>query len=46
MRGLIYYFYGAKLKVMSGAKLTHLAGGSGGGDYDGWTWLAGARTAF
>ena len=44
--GLIYYFYGAKLKVMSGAKFTHMAGGTGGGDYDGWTWLAGARTAF
>ena len=44
--GLNYYFYGQKLKVMSGAKYTHLAGGPGGGDYNGWTWLAGARTAF
>ena len=44
--GLNYLFYGHKLKVMSGIKYTHLAGGPGGGNYDGWTWLAGARTAF
>jgi phosphate-selective porin OprO/OprP len=44
--GLNYYFYGHKLKVMSGAKFSHLAGGPGGGDYNGWTWLAGVRTAF
>ena len=44
--GLNYYFYGHKLKVMSGVKYTCLDGGSGGGDYHGWTWLAGARTAF
>lgn len=44
--GLNYYLYGHKLKVMTGAKFSHLAGGSGGGNYDGWTWLAGARTAF
>ncbi len=44
--GLNYYFYGQKLKVMSGAKYSHLAGGPGGGDYNGWTWLAGVRTAF
>jgi len=44
--GLNYYFYGHKLKVMSGVKYTCLDGGSGGGDYHGWTWLVGARTAF
>lgn len=44
--GLNYYFYGQKLKVMSGAKYTHLDGGPGGGDFNGWTWLAGLRTAF
>ena len=44
--GLNYYFYGQKLKVMSGAKYSYLDGGSGGGDFDGWTWLAGFRSAF
>jgi len=44
--GLNYLFYGQKLKVMSGLKYTHLAGGPGGGNYDGWTWLAGARISF
>ena len=44
--GLNYYFYGHKLKVMSGAKFAHLDGGPGGGSYDGWTWLAGVRMAF
>jgi hypothetical protein len=31
---------------MTGTKYSHLAGGPGGGDYNGWTWLAGVRTAF
>lgn len=44
--GLNYYFYGQKLKVMSGVKYSYLDGGSGGGDFDGWTWLAGVRMAF
>ncbi|MEI6653165.1 MAG: porin [Verrucomicrobiota bacterium] len=44
--GLNYYFYGQKLKVMSGVKYTHLDGGPGGGNSNGWTWLAGLRSAF
>ena len=44
--GLNYYFYGQKLKVMSGVKYAKMAGGPGGGDFDGWTWLMGFRTAF
>ena len=44
--GLNYYFPGHKLTLMSGAKYSHLSGGPGGGDYDGWTWLVGARIAF
>lgn len=44
--GLNYYFYGHKLKVMSGVKYTYMDGGSGGGDFNGWTWLAGMRMAF
>ncbi len=35
--GLNYYFYGQKLKVMSGVKYAKMAGGPGGGDFDGWT---------
>ena len=42
--GLNYYFYGHKLKVMSGVKYSHLTGGLN--DFNGWTWLAGFRTMF
>lgn len=44
--GLNYYIDGHRLKLMSGAKYSHLDGGPGGGDFNGWTWLAGARMAF
>lgn len=44
--GLNYYLHGHKLKLMTGVKFAALSGGSGGGDYDGWTWLAGMRVAF
>jgi phosphate-selective porin OprO/OprP len=44
--GLNYYIDGHRLKLMSGAKYSHLEGGSGGGDFNGWTWLAGLRMAF
>ncbi len=44
--GLDYYFYGHKLKVLSGVKYSYMDGGSGGGDFNGWTFLAGARMAF
>ncbi|MEI6176572.1 MAG: porin [Verrucomicrobiota bacterium] len=44
--GLNYYIYGQKLKLMSGLKYSYLDGGSGGGDFNGWTWLCGVRMAF
>jgi phosphate-selective porin OprO/OprP len=42
--GLNYYFYGHKLKVMSGVKYSSMTGGDE--DFSGWTWLAGFRTCF
>jgi len=42
--GLNYYFYGHKLKVMSGVKYSRMTGGLE--DFNGWTWLAGFRTMF
>ena len=44
--GLNYYIHGQKLKLMSGVKYSYLDGGTGGGDFSGWTWLAGIRMAF
>jgi phosphate-selective porin OprO/OprP len=44
--GLNYYIDGHRLKLMSGVKYSHLDGGPGGGDFNGWTWLAGLRMAF
>lgn len=44
--GLNYYIDGHRLKLMSGGKFSHLDGGPGGGDFNGWTWLAGLRMAF
>jgi phosphate-selective porin OprO and OprP len=44
--GLNYYIDGHRLKLMSGAKYSHMDGESGGGDFNGWTWLAGLRMAF
>lgn len=44
--GLNYHIHGHKLKLMSGVKYARLAGGDGGGDFNGWTWLAGLRMAF
>jgi len=44
--GLNYHIDGHRLKLMSGAKYSHLDGGSGGDDFNGWTWLAGLRMAF
>lgn len=44
--GLNYYIHGQKLKLMSGVKYSCLDGGSGGGDFNGWTWLCGVRMAF
>ena len=44
--GLNYYIHGNNLKLMSGVKYSRLDGGPGGGDFNGWTWLAGVRMAF
>ena len=44
--GLNYYIDGHRLKLMSGVKYSHMDGGPGGGDFNGWTWLAGLRMAF
>jgi phosphate-selective porin OprO and OprP len=44
--GLNWYLHGNNLKWMSGVKYSYLDGGSGGGDFNGWTLLAGMRMAF
>jgi phosphate-selective porin OprO/OprP len=44
--GLNYHIDGHRLKLMSGVKYSYLDGGPGGGDFNGWTWLAGMRMAF
>lgn len=44
--GLNYYIHSHNLKLMSGVKYSYLDGGSGGGDFNGWTWLSGVRMAF
>jgi phosphate-selective porin OprO/OprP len=44
--GLNYYVHGHNLKLMSGVKYSYLDGGNDGGDFNGWTWLAGVRMAF
>lgn len=31
---------------MSGVKYSYFDGGPGGGDFSGWSWLAGLRLAF
>lgn len=44
--GLNYYIDGHRLKLMSGVKYSYLDGDTGGGDFSGWSWLAGMRMAF
>jgi phosphate-selective porin OprO/OprP len=44
--GLTYFIRGHNLKLMSGLKYSHMTGGTGGGDFSGWSWLAGMRMAF
>lgn len=44
--GVNYYLDGHNLKLMTGAKYSHMAGGTDGGDFSGWTWLAGLRIFF
>ncbi|MFK5923013.1 MAG: hypothetical protein QM496_12610 [Verrucomicrobiota bacterium] len=40
------YLYGNKLKAMTGLEYAHMDGGSGGGNYSGWTWFNGVRLYF
>ena len=44
--GLNYYIYGHKLKLMSGIEYSTLDGNTGGGDYDGYTFMTGLRFSF
>lgn len=44
--GLNYYIHSNNLKLLSGIKYSYLDGGAGGGDFSGWTWMAGVRIAF
>lgn len=44
--GMNYYIYENQLKLMSGVKYSYLDGGTGGGDFNGWTLLAGVRMSF
>jgi len=44
--GVNYYLDGHHVKLMTGAKYSHLDGGTAGGDFSGWTWLAGLRIFF
>ncbi len=44
--GLNYYIRSHQMKLMSGVKYSYLDGGPGGGDFNGWTFLAGVRLAF
>ena len=44
--GLQYFIHGDNLKLMAGAEYADLDGGGNGGDFSGWTYLAGVRFAF
>lgn len=44
--GVQYFIHGDKLKLLAGAEYATLDGGGNGGDYDGTTYLAGARFSF
>lgn len=44
--GINYYIYGHKLKVMSGVEYSTLDGNTGGGNYDGYTFMTGLRFSF
>ncbi|WP_367870900.1 porin [Luteolibacter sp. Populi] len=44
--GAQYFIYGDKLKLMAGGEYADLDGGGNGGDYQGVTWLTGARFYF
>ena len=45
--GVNYYFYGQKLKLMSGLEYAEMEDNANdGGEYDGWTWTSGLRMYF
>lgn len=44
--GVNYLLRGHEFKVMAGVKWSHMNGGEGSGDFQGWTWLGGVRMAF
>jgi phosphate-selective porin OprO/OprP len=44
--GLNWYLYGNKLKLMTGLEYADMKGGTGGGDFSGWTWFSGLRLYF
>jgi len=45
--GLNYYIYGYKLKLMAGAEYARMKDSADdGGDYKGWSYLAGVRFYF
>lgn len=44
--GVNYYLDGHHVKLMTGMKYSHMDGGTKGGDFSGWTWLAGLRMFF
>ena len=44
--GLQYFLHGDNLKFLAGTEYSHLSGGGNGGDYKGWTALAGIRFSF
>jgi phosphate-selective porin OprO and OprP len=44
--GTQYFIHGDKLKLLAGAEYAEVDGGGNGGDFDGWTYLAGVRLSF
>lgn len=44
--GTQYFIHGDKLKLLAGAEYADVDGGGNGGDFEGWTYLAGVRLSF
>lgn len=44
--GTQYFLHGDKLKLLTGAEYADVDGGGNGGNFDGWTYLAGVRLSF
>ena len=44
--GVNYHIDGQRLKLMTGVQFSHMNGSSGGGDFNGCSWLTGMRMAF